>query len=47
VYYRLPARLRPLLALFSQTLIAIADRLESPESKSRNALVFALVAEKR
>jgi SAM-dependent methyltransferase len=47
VYYRLPKPLRALLALCAQGLISIADRIESPESKSRNALVFALVAEKR
>jgi SAM-dependent methyltransferase len=47
LYYRTPARLRPLLAFTAQSLIAVADRLESAESKRRNALVFAVVAERR
>jgi SAM-dependent methyltransferase len=43
-YWRLPRPLRPLLALSLQTAIAVADRLERPESRELNALVFALVA---
>jgi SAM-dependent methyltransferase len=46
VYYNLPRPLRPALALVLQTLIRIADRLQSDESRRLNALVFALVAEK-
>lgn len=45
-YWRLPRPLRPVLALVIQTLIKAADRLESPESRRLNALVFALVARK-
>jgi SAM-dependent methyltransferase len=45
-YWRLPRRLRPLLALVLQSLIRIADRLEPASSRSLNAMVFALVAEK-
>lgn len=46
VIYRLPRRLRPALAAITQTLIAFADRHEPRDSLDRNALVFALVAEK-
>jgi SAM-dependent methyltransferase len=46
LYHRLPAPLRPLWALVLQSLAALADRFESPESRAQNALVFALVAEK-
>jgi SAM-dependent methyltransferase len=46
-YYRLPRLLRPLYSLLMQTLIAIADRFASAESRRMNALVFALVARKR
>ena len=45
-YWRLPRPLRPVLALFFQTAIRIAERLESRESRDLNALVFALVARK-
>jgi SAM-dependent methyltransferase len=45
-YHRLPRRLRPLLALCLQSLIALVDRLEPRQSRDVNALVFAIVAEK-
>jgi SAM-dependent methyltransferase len=47
LYYRLPFGLRQAFALWAQTLIAIADRVQGSDSKSRDALVFALVAERR
>jgi SAM-dependent methyltransferase len=43
-YYKLPRPLRPVLALLLQSLAALADRLQDPESKRLNALVFAVVA---
>jgi SAM-dependent methyltransferase len=43
---RVPRPLRPAFALVVQTLIALVDRLQGPESRRLNALVFALVAEK-
>ena len=46
VYYKLPRALAPVLATVMQGLIAIADRLQSRESRRLNALVFALVARK-
>ena len=46
VYWRLPRLVRPLVALVTQALIAVADRLTSAESRRDNALVFALVAER-
>ncbi len=46
IRYRLPARLRPAFCAAMQTLVAVADRHESDESRNRNALVFALIAEK-
>jgi hypothetical protein len=39
--------LRPVIALVVQSLIALFDRLEGDASRRSNALVFALVAEKR
>jgi SAM-dependent methyltransferase len=45
-YWRLPRLLRPLLALVVQSLIRVADRLEPVDSRDRNALVFALVADR-
>ena len=39
--------MRPLLALVLQTLAKIADRFDSAEARASNALVFALVAERR
>ncbi len=45
-YYRLPRVPRVLLALTVQTLIRVADRLESTDGRRLNALVFALVARK-
>ena len=44
--YRLPRRARPVLAYIMQSAIAAVDRRESPEEREKNALVFALVAEK-
>jgi SAM-dependent methyltransferase len=46
VYYRLPARLQPMLAFLVQSLIGFADRHEPVDSRDRNALVFALIASK-
>jgi len=46
-YWRLPKPLRPVLALVLQNLAAAADRLEPPASRNANALVFAVVAERR
>jgi SAM-dependent methyltransferase len=46
VYWHLPRPLRPVLAVVVQTLIAFADRAQSPASRRYNALVFALVARK-
>ena len=46
LYYRLPRLLQPALALVTQTLILLADRLETRESRNMNALVFAVVAHK-
>jgi SAM-dependent methyltransferase len=46
VYHRLPPALRPVLALFMQALIRLAERFQTPEGRSSDALVFALVAEK-
>ena len=43
-YWRLPAPLRPALALLLQTLARVADRLEPQESRDRNAMVFLVVA---
>ena len=45
-YYRLPRPLRPLFALVTQTLAALADRIEPRASRDLNSMVFALVAEK-
>nr|AYC79423.1 hypothetical protein [uncultured bacterium] len=45
-YWHLPRPLRPVLALVLQSLIRIADRLQSDGSRRLNALVFAVVAEK-
>jgi SAM-dependent methyltransferase len=45
-YWRLPRPLRPLLALVVQTAVALVDRVEKPESRRANALVFALTATK-
>jgi SAM-dependent methyltransferase len=44
IWWRLPARARPLLALSFQSLIRAADRRERPAARRDNALVFALVA---
>jgi SAM-dependent methyltransferase len=46
-YWRLPRPLRPVLALVLQSLIKLADRLEPASSRELNALVFAVVAERR
>lgn len=45
-YWRVPRRLRHVVALVLQSLIRLAERVERPESRDMNALVFALVAEK-
>ena len=44
VWWSLPRFLRPVTALVVQSLIGVADRLQSAESRRSNALVFALVA---
>jgi SAM-dependent methyltransferase len=46
VYYRLPARLRPVLALCIQSLIRLVDRMQDEGSRRLNALVFVVVARK-
>ncbi len=46
VYWKLPRPLRPPFALVLQSLMALTDRRHTPESKARNASVFALVAER-
>lgn len=45
-YYRIPLWMRPALALVLQSLATILDRVEPRASRDRNAMVFALVAEK-
>jgi SAM-dependent methyltransferase len=45
-WYRAPRWLRPLICLIMQPMVALSDRLERPESRDLNALVFAVVAEK-
>lgn len=45
-YYRVPGRLRHLLALVLQSLATFFDRIEPRVSKDMNAMVFAVVAEK-
>ena len=46
IYHRVPRLVRPLLALFFQSLIAVGDRAEPRASRDGNALVLAVVAEK-
>lgn len=46
-YWRLPRPARAPYALVMQTLVKLADRLEPREARQLNALVFALVAERR
>jgi SAM-dependent methyltransferase len=46
IYYHLPRLIRPAFALVTQALIALADRLQSAESRRLNASVFVLVAAK-
>lgn len=46
VWWRVPRPLRPMIGLLMQTCVALADRVESRESRRLNALVFALVARK-
>lgn len=46
LFTRIPARLQPLFAFVMQSLVAFADRREPARSRERNALVFAVVAEK-
>jgi SAM-dependent methyltransferase len=45
-YYHLPRLIRPAYALVMQALIALADRIQSDESRRLNASVFVLVAAK-
>jgi SAM-dependent methyltransferase len=47
LYWRLPWGLRSALALCLQSLARLADRFETAESRAANAMVFALVAERR
>lgn len=44
---RLPRWLRPGFVLLTQTLVRLLDRIESPTSKTYNALVYLVIAEKR
>lgn len=46
VYWKLPARLRPMLAVVMQTLIALTDRLHGDGSRRMNASVYVVIAEK-
>lgn len=46
-YWRLPRPLRAPFALVMQTLAKLGDRLEPRDARQLNALVFALVAERR
>jgi SAM-dependent methyltransferase len=46
LWWRLPRVVRPFVALVVQSLIAVADRTQGPDSHRVNALVFALVARK-
>lgn len=46
IYWKLPRLLRAPFALVMQSLMVLADRLQSPESKRLNASVFALIARK-
>jgi len=46
VYWRLPRPLAHVFAFLLQTAVRVVDRLESKKAKRRNALVFALVAER-
>ena len=45
-YYYLPRPLRPVYALFLQSLIALVDRVQSWGGRDLNALVFAVIARK-
>jgi len=45
-YFRLPRRLRAPFALVLQTAIAAVERVQGPDDRRLNALVFALVAVK-
>lgn len=44
--HRAPRLLRPAICLIMQSMVAVSDRVQRPESRNLNALVFALVAEK-
>ena len=46
IYYHLPRWIRPAFALVTQTLIRLADRIQSDGSRRLNASVFVLVAAK-
>lgn len=45
IYWRMPQRVRPLVALVFQSLVALADRLDSAQDRASNAMVFAVIAE--
>jgi SAM-dependent methyltransferase len=47
VYWKLPRPVAHVFALVMQLSIKLVDRLQGPGAKELNALVFALVAEKR
>lgn len=46
IYWQVPRLARPAIALLLQSLMALADRFQSAESRRLNALVFVLVVEK-
>jgi SAM-dependent methyltransferase len=46
LYWRLPSALRPALAVVVQSVIALLERLQGPEGRRQNALVFAAVVRK-
>ncbi len=46
VYWHVPRVVRPVLALVLQAAMALADRIEGPDSRNRNAQTYALVAAK-
>jgi SAM-dependent methyltransferase len=46
IYYHLPRPLHAMLALCVQSLIAGVERIQGPEGRRLNALVFALVAQR-
>jgi SAM-dependent methyltransferase len=46
IWWRLPRRVRAVFAFVMQKLVTLADRLDTPEGRRNNALVFALIARK-